>query len=323
MNYYIYKLKFLTAVRFGGSNNVDVTLTCGADVFFSALCNAYLALYGEESLNDFINEVKNDNFLISDLLPYNSEELYLPKPKIYIKRDYDKNSEKSSNKKQLKKLEFIPVMYFNKYLDFCKKGGELPIDTETFGSFQENVHVRVSRNEKEDALPYQITSYKFKESCGLYLIVKTTETIIKQMDEIIDYLGCEGIGGKRSSGLGKFELEEDRIEPPLYESDKQIINLINSKDDYYMSLSSLIPASDEVEKIDVSKSFYTMAKRSGFVFSTAYADKFLKKRDSYIFTSGSCFSKPIKGELIDVSVKKIGKHSVFRYGKPIYIGVKI
>lgn len=66
---------------------------------------------------------------------------------------------------------------------------------------------------EEKPLPYYVGSYVFSEHSGLYFILGVEHeeefTLIK---DLLLSLGYSGIGGKRSSGYGKFELADDELE---------------------------------------------------------------------------------------------------------------
>ena len=85
-----------------------------------------------------------------------------------------------------------------------------------------------------------------------------------------------------------------------------------------MSLSISLPKDDEIEKVCTEVQFQ-LIKRSGFVNSMTYADTFRKKKDFYGFVAGSCFKIPYQGDIYDVSI--YGKHPVYRYAIPIFMGV--
>ena len=74
----------------------------------------------------------------------------------------------------------------------------------------------------------------------------------------------------------------------------------------------------EIEKVCTEVQFQ-LIKRSGFVNSMTYADTFRKKKDFYGFVAGSCFKIPYQGDIYDVSI--YGKHPVYRYAIPIFMGV--
>ena len=65
---------------------------------------------------------------------------------------------------------------------------------------------------------------------------------------------------------------------------------------------------------------YSVIKRSGFVASEQYADEHLRKHDLYVFSAGSCFLQKFNGDIFDVSSK--GKHLVYRYAVPMFMGVE-
>ena len=86
-----------------------------------------------------------------------------------------------------------------------------------------------------------------------------------------------------------------------------------------MCLSVAIPAEDEKEAIKGSN--YSLLRRGGFVQSENYFETPLKKKVTYSFAPGSCFKKRFKGTILDVS--NYGNHPVYRYGKPLFLGVDI
>ena len=87
-----------------------------------------------------------------------------------------------------------------------------------------------------------------------------------------------------------------------------------------MSLSTSLPKDDELEEA-LENSSYLMEKRSGFIYSTSYSDEFRRKKDMYVFSSGSCFENIFDGDVYDVSEGQ-GKHKVYRYAKPLFLGVE-
>ena len=64
-----------------------------------------------------------------------------------------------------------------------------------------------------------------------------------------------------------------------------------------------------------------LIKRSGFISSQTYADTFRKKKELYCFKAGSCFSHKFDGDIFDLS--EGGNHPVYRYAKPLMMGVDI
>ena len=86
------------------------------------------------------------------------------------------------------------------------------------------------------------------------------------------------------------------------------------------SLSVALPTEEEIPSV-IEGSRCKMLKRSGFVASTTYADEYLRKNDLYVFSAGSTFTKDFSGDVYDVSNN--GNHSVYRYAKPMLMGVDL
>ena len=129
---------------------------------------------------------------------------------------------------------------------------------------------------------------------------------------LLNAVGLVGIGGKRSSGFGKFQVE-------MLECPAEFLNRLgDSNYKRYISLSISLPKEQEVETACQNAS-YLLVKRSGFVYSDTYSPNFQKKKTLYYFAAGSCFENMYEGDIYDVSCQ--GKHSVYRYGLPFFLGV--
>lgn len=118
---------------------------------------------------------------------------------------------------------------------------------------------------------------------------------------------------KKSGGLGKYRYNEGQIP-------EQLLECLQKKSDRYMLLSVALPADEELENA-MENASYLLEKRSGFVASSDYAEEWRKKKDLYVFTAGSCFVNCFAGDIYDVS--EGGKHPVYRYAKPIFMGVSL
>ena len=78
---------------------------------------------------------------------------------------------------------------------------------------------------------------------------------------------------------------------------------------------------EEIEKIKESENYYQLIKRSGFVNSSLYSEQAEKRKQVYMLSSGSVLSFKPEGKILDLNLH--GKHSIYRMGKPIVLGVKI
>lgn len=125
-------------------------------------------------------------------------------------------------------------------------------------------------------------------------------------------LSLSGIGGKKNSGLGHFRY--NTVELP-----KELNKRLNTKVEV-MTLSVSLPTEDELEDI-LDDSRYLLVKRSGFIDSYTYSKEQRRKKDIYLFKSGSCFNKMYQGDVYDVSSG--GSHPVYKYAKPLFMGVEV
>lgn len=304
MIYQIYKMEFLNNVRFGKQSLNDTNPTLYADTLFSALYQEAMKLQKEDN---FYQMVHTGNLIFSDGFPYQGKEYYLPKPYIRIEGTDKKGN--SKEKKKFKKLKYIPLNKLERYLKGETTAEEFEKEQELgYTGMKTSVAVRG----KEEPEPYQVRYFTFEEGNGLYFLTKAdTEEEVELLDELMMGLSYSGIGGKRHTGMGRFEYE--RCDVPAILRTK-----IEAPSGKYMLLSTALPAENELEQV-LEHAEYQLLKRSGFVASEDYADLQMRKRDLYVFQSGSCFEKTFSGQIVDVS--DAGRHPVYRYAMGIFVGV--
>jgi len=333
MGKYIFKMRFESPVSFGAVNSTagsrNVNYYAHSDTLFSAISNEWIRVFGIESFNNMLELTRKGEILFSDLLPFLNEELFLPKPIIFIDKDREKTIKKndSSEKKILKKLEFIPITKYIEYLNFVSSDIEFPFKIKSF--VEENVVWKMSKTYSKNTMPYVVDSYIFKENAGLYFIAKLPDDLINDFYEIFLSSGLSGIGGRKSSGFGKYVEADDPIELAesdfeewkVYKSDYILSKMLAEKGEYYVSLSSIIPEIDDIKILKEDNSYYSLIKRNGFVYSDNYSKNMSKRKQIIMMNSGSCFKSKIKGEILDLSDG--GNHPVYKYGKGIFIGVNI
>ena len=333
MQYKIFKLEFKTPVHFGsekvGTSLEKVTEICHSDTFFSALCQEILKIYDESKLTDFVDMVDDGDLIFSSLLPYNGNELFLPKPILLIDRTErnEENTASSVLKKKMKNLNYVSINDFSRYIECLKTGSVFDYDENIYNVCETETYAKVSLNTDSDKNNiYFVGSTYFKKGCGLYVLVAyKNDEQLEFFESVLDSLGYSGIGGKRSSGYGKFERIDEMY--PLKGSNLKEENLfyelLEGNCDYYETLSLISPSEQELEDSDFESSFYKLISRNGFVYSTTYTDEntLVKRKSLTMFSEGSCFPFEIFGEIKDVSDK--GNHPVYKNGKALKIGVKL
>lgn len=302
MNYSIYKFEFLTGVHFGTGMLNETVNTFQADQLFSALYIEALKMQQEKA---FLNAVKSGNLLFSDAFPYLGQQYFVPKPMVYVEPVKKGVSEQ---KKAYKKLKFLPVEKMEEFLEGTLDPTE--IEMKDFGKFQQETQAAVRR--EEDALPYRIGVFCFGEKSGLYILAAWEQEEDKQLlEKLLESLSYTGIGGKKFSGLGKFSCTQQKVP-------EQFRKQMEKETGRYMLLSPALPREEELDEALIGAS-YQLEKRSGFIASPEYAPEWRRKKDLYVFQAGSCFEKKFEGDIYDVSDG--GKHSVYRYAKPLFMRI--
>ena len=334
MSYAIYPLTFDTPVHFGqaghGGRLEQAGMEYPADVLFSALC-AELAAAGEEtSLERLVEGVRMRRVLFSDLLPWKrgedeGMEFFVPRPLLRIvladaqeKGSYSETCRLASERKKQKQLRYIRASRMGAYVEAARSGAPFA-DAADFGeaSLRQRVNCR-----GEAPLPYYVGQFDFCANAGLYLLLYAEdEADADWLQEILRWLGRTGIGGKRSSGYGKFRLAEDAIfldDTGVYADDAALYAMIEAKDaSWQMTLSPVLPKAAELDAAQAGE--YRLRRSGGFI--TAPKREAQKKAGVYLFDAGSCFSERIEGTLADLG--SCDGHAVWRYGLGLYAGVTI
>ena len=306
MEYKLYRLEFPNGVHFGKNSLEDAQITIRDDTLFSAL---YLEAIRCGYAKELLKAAGSGTLGLSDAFPFRDRQYFLPKPVIWIQTR--ENQGDSKEKKRFKKMQYIPADCLVPYLQ-----GEFP--PERMGDFQEigrfGMKVCAAIRGHEDPQPYRIRFYRFEEGCGLYFIMGYEGKEEKALfTELMNGLACSGLGWKRSSGFGRFRYQEEEV-PEI------ILKYLGREGSCQMLLSSALPKDEELDEA-MKGACYQLVKRSGFVSSENYAAQQMRKRDLYVFSSGSCFRTAFRGGIYDVSSG--GSHAVYRYAKAMFLGVKL
>lgn len=334
MMYYIFTLKFLTPVHFGDTANggsLDkFSLQCSADTLFAALCNEAVNK-GSDAVEKLVKKTAEGKIVFSSLFPYwrtadDDLYFYLPKPLLKLEQEEQQSAKSFEEIKQLatklkkqKKSTYIRASQINSLLKYGGSNGQFTVPEFAAPLVAGRVALR-----EEKPLPYYVGSYVFSDNSGLYFILGVEHeeefTLIK---ELLFSLGYSGIGGKRSSGYGKFELADDKLELSDdggdYDDDTAIaLMLYNEKSKYQMCLAPVCPCVDEIAV--VKQGSYKLIKRGGFIASSAAKDN-IKRNSIYMLQEGSCFPERLRGQMLQQTVDGLA-HDVYRDGIGMFVGLK-
>lgn len=316
MKYQVIRLTFSGAVHFGRGLLESGAGSFCADTLFSALCQEALARSGKDGIEALKDAVKAGRLVLSDAFPFCGDELYLPKPAIPVQSRQLSDDADSAARKQFKKLKYLPVSALNAYLsgalspEDCRRYTE---QTDAVGTpyLQTNVHI-YDRSEREPE-PYYIGGYRFRENCGLWVLAGAAESDAEELLSLFRALGATGIGGKISSGFGRFTVRALEPDPVLQE----MLNAQTAAT--WMTASICLPNPAEIGRV-MEHASYSIVKRGGFIASETYAAQAQKKNDLYMLAAGSCFSERVCGDVYDVSAG--GSHPVYQYGVPLLLRVR-
>lgn len=334
MMYYIFTLKFLTPVHFGDTANgggLDkFSIQCSADTLFAALCNE-TANKGSDAVEKLVKKTAEGKIVFSSLFPYwrtadDDLYFYLPKPLLKLEQEEQQSAKSfegikllATKLKKQKKSTYIRASQINSLLKYGGSNDQFAVPEFAAPLVAGRVVLR-----EEKPLPYYVGSYVFSEYSGLYFILGVEHeeefTLIK---DLLLSLGYSGIGGKRSSGYGKFELADDELElfddGGVYDDDTAIaLMLYNEKSKYQMCLAPVCPLVDEIAV--VKQGSYKLIKRGGFIASSAAKDN-IKRNSIYMLQEGSCFPERLRGQMLQQTVDGLA-HDVYRDGIGMFVGLK-
>lgn len=332
-----------------GDSNGKLKEIVSSDQLFSALYNCAVLLYGsdemEKSLFESLHNISFSSLYYGihflNLSNGESKELYfLPCPlaPVNSKEEY----KDLLNHKKAKKIKYLSVEAFRilrqswqnegKYFDFNLLdldvlGGKFACTTEEIEPlgldrvsrekiklFTANAKpkVVVSRlNDQSENFYYQEEIEITYQQVGDYFIRPFMYFICRgetdhRLMATVRLMADEGLGGKRSQGMGALGkvTEEEWFD-----------ELFSGKGQYYMSLSSVYPGPDEVDKLV----YYELAERSGYIYSQY--GRSLRKKRVRLLKEGSIFSQKISGQVIDISLKGFKEHKVYLNGKAFLISI--
>jgi CRISPR-associated protein Csm4 len=268
------------------------------------------------------------------------EILFLPRPLAPI--SCRKQSADLLQHKRTKKIKYLSAQAFNrlqkkwqnagKYfdfdlLDFKAIGGNFACTREEIESlslemdklagiklfnFYAEPKVNVSRlnggaedfyYQEEMELTYlQADQYLIRPF--LYFICR--EISDRRLKAVVRLMAEEGLGGKRSQGMGALgEVTEDEWSPEWFEGGGR----------YYVALSSIFPRADETDKL----LYYELTERSGYIYSQQ--GRTIRKKRVRLLKEGSVFSDKIAGRVIDIRPQGFTEHQVLLNGNAFLIPI--
>jgi CRISPR-associated protein Csm4 len=298
---YLVKLKPISSRKFHfGSFSLELNDNIfHSDSLFSAICNNYVAEYGDKEIENFVANFPKITSVFYGYESANKEILFIPRPidKKVPNKEYEKD------RKVVKKANFIEISLIGKPLEDrtdIKLIGNCLVNEddidEDFSLYEDIVEEKIAIDRltgrvKEGALFY-VSGILVKEKAFLYFLIDCNK-ISEELRRSIELLQIFGIGGEISSGFGQVEVEI-----------KEFRQNINSDGEEYTNLSLIIPKNEEIKYI---KS-WDIIERKGYVYPTNEL-----KKSIYAIKEGSVFKEQVEGRIVKVS------DNAYRYGKAFLI----
>ncbi|UUX33729.1 type III-A CRISPR-associated RAMP protein Csm4 [Fundicoccus culcitae] len=296
----LYIMKFKHAHFGDGMLNESVDFF-EASRLYSALYLEAITQHKEEA---FIKLTQSENFHISDAFPYDVEP-FLPKPIGYPKVSEESKSIEElktarQNAKAVKKITYIPLSEFDNYLS--GKGDLTAISDRQKDLSQSFVAIRKGVD------PYEVGIRTFKYS--LYVVASQSDLF----DNLMSALQYSGLGGKRTSGLGQFDLTIKDL------PDNMLTHISGNDYNRFVALTSSLPTEEELT-VAVTNANYLLKKASGFAYSPE-SKQLLRKQDVYKFRAGSTFTNKYQGSILNVEPDQF-PHPVWHFARGLFYGINI
>ena len=316
----IYKLTFTAPLHCGAGDGAvslsNVAMLLRADTVFSALCNEANAQYGPEGAEQLIHLAQEDKLLLSDTFPYCGTTLYLPKPQVPLKEGVPFDME---HRKIIKAIHWLTAdePSWQAYAAYLSTGQITGLSMPPrFASLTNHTSVNIRSGEK-DAKPFDVGQCEFADDCGLYGIFCCDDSAdLDFLIRLFTSLGYSGIGGHTSRGMGKFRFET----VPDTNSCAAFLqrHLRQPQAPAYLLLTASLPRPDEAAQA-LDGAYYSIIRRGGFSYSENQPS--VKKQVQYFLAAGSVLTTPFSGDLYPVG--RIAAHNIYRYAKPLFMGVNL
>jgi CRISPR-associated protein Csm4 len=320
-----------------------------SDTLFASLVIAWRLAKGETEMQKLLHPLvsagatgTNPPFRISSAFPYVGPVHLLPRPLIPL---YGEDQAQQMDPKMGKKVEWVSWRRMESIINSntpprvlagdLLMGGRVWIhsadraelaESPVFSSRVEDLkmwssgqaetipRVTVDRINSSSALYFQ-GQVRFAEGCGLYVLVEFDQTsqdpYHQSVADGLALLGQLGLGGRRSVGLGQFEVQEVPVE--------SLEQPVGDDDAYHLLLSLYHPTQTEMQNGVLRGARYRLMTRRGWFFSMA--DTGQRRRAVRMLTEGSMLACPATGDIVDVAPSAYTKdhHPVYRSGLALTI----
>ena len=350
-----YKLQMIAPLHVGtkGLDKTDTLEYFPSSTFFSALVISWLEM-GQEAWVDAFeldNIQQSPPLQITSAFPYVGDVFFLPRPMLPIMLEADEEQPSpvessiapTLDKKSARKIRWISTEIFKAMLEPDVRINELveagtliqdnevlmtreeearvtdilAFDEDTYRIWKqpEQAHVTVDRRTGAGNLHF-VGSTFFQPGSGLWCMGRSREPEwLDHLEIALGYLADSGIGGQRSKGYGRFELE---TMPTLPEFGGQ------ADGEYEILLSRTAPHQAQMGALIAEHSRYLLHEVGGFSVSYPYGQQrdhpsATLRRPVRMLQEGSVIQRQsgnlLTGRLLNVRANpQDGGHIIHLYG---------
>jgi len=171
------------------------------DSIFGQMCWMIKFIYGNNKLEELLNDYKVNPFMIvSDGMPND----YFPKPTLppYLLNE-DINQKKLNKKKLWLSLEDLQKGNFN----FAKTSEEIDYAQKEFSQIKNSLNYKTFKTDSKNFAPYSDSLIELSKS-DIYFLIDEDRFDLKMLKKTFELLSKNGYGKDATNGKGRFEFSE-------------------------------------------------------------------------------------------------------------------
>jgi CRISPR-associated protein Csm4 len=162
---------------------------------------------------------------------------------------------------------------------------------------------------------------EIRSLAGLYFLLefpKEDKSLETNLHAALSLLGEEGVGGRRSSGAGRFEIEWESSLP----KDWQKILKFPKNMTHHCAISLFWDDPSVMNELITEDCSYEIQERRGWIAGSPSGLN-LRRKSVQMFLEGSVFPSPPLGKLADVTPGGFKEHKIYRNGIALSIPIKV
>ncbi|PDO09537.1 MAG: type III-A CRISPR-associated RAMP protein Csm4 [Candidatus Reconcilbacillus cellulovorans] len=308
------EMRFRGPVRIGtgGFGMEGSGLILHSDTLFSALYIAWLRLYGGPV----------PKMRVSSAFPRAGGVVYYPRPQLPIPGLTPDDA--LAFGKSLKALRWVAEPSFFRWIRGAAFRAE---DVHAMLKAEEVLDKQAAVRDRPRAAVdrfgagtnlYWVGETFFADGDGLTFFAEVPDGEADRFCRAVEWLGDEGIGGRRSSGYGAFEPRFSASWPFEAATAGEAAGGSAGNAAGYVLLSLYGPNADERRRVVALLQAYHLVERTGWTESVG-GQPGLRHRRVVMVAEGSVLREPVEGGIVDVAPDGF-PHPVYRYGKAFLVG---